>query len=160
MSKLISAPELKLRINGVDAGYVTSIVYRVTQGQKEIFGVDSPMPQEIAQGAGPVIVQGSITVLRPKGASPEAWGIMTSRSGNNGVIDTGDRNSSVAGAGAYSVVEILDRETDNLLIRITYVMFGIQEWRVQARQVMTGSIGFTGVIAEHHGNTNTKNSFF
>jgi hypothetical protein len=147
MSNLITAPELKVRINGVLAGYATGFSYRVTQGQKMTFGVDSPFPQEIAQGAAPSFVEGQFTVLRPQGGSPEAWGFMTPRSSVDGLTETGDPQSTALGSAKYSTIEITNRESDELIIKITHVMFDRQDWQVSARGLMQGSVSFQGVIA-------------
>jgi hypothetical protein len=169
MSYLLNAPELKLLINGQVVGYATGLQYRSTQGQKVIYGVDSPLAQEIAQGAAPSIVEGSMVVLRPKGSSPESWGLVTPRTTDeNGVFETGENQSNLAGkyaqtalgSGRYSTLELLDRVTGGVILRIFNVMFDSQSWSVSARGIMQGTVSFQGMTLLHSSETGGSNSFF
>ena len=161
MSYLLSAPELKILINGQVAGYATGFQYRSTQGQKPIFGVDSPLAQEIAQGAAPSIVEGSMMVFRPLGASPEKWGLMTPRTiDDTGKQETGDNIRTALGSGRYSVVEIIHRKTGDLILRIFHVMFDSQSWSVAARGIMQGTVSFQGMTVLHGTDDSTGNAFF
>lgn len=160
MSFLLTAPEMKIRINGTLAGYVTGFSYQSSQGQKMVFGVDSPFPQEIAQGAAPSFVEGSFQVVRPKGGSPETWGYMTPRTSSDGISESGDPSSTALGSGRYSTIEIFDRKTDALMFKALYVMFGTQNWRVVVKDVMLGTISFQGITVVHTANSETTGSFF
>ena len=159
MSFLLAAPELRLRINGVLVGYATGLSYRISQGQKPIFGVDSPLPQELSQGAAPSMIEGSIIVVRPKGGSPENWQLMTPRTGD-GTQETGDVTQTALGSAQYSMIEVFDRQTDQLIIRISYVMFSQQDWQVGAGGLMQGSLSFQGIVAYHSAIGPTSGSFF
>ena len=156
-SPIQSAPELRLLINGKVAGYATGLNYRILQGQKLIFGVDSPFPQEIAQGAGPSYAEGSIQVFRTKDGSPEIWGMMTPRTSEDGVFESGSIASTALGSGKYLVLELRERATDKIVLKMTHVMFGSQEWSVTAKQVMTGSVSFQGIVAHNSDDGTTPN---
>jgi len=162
MSALHNAPELKLFINEKLVGYATGFRYMVTQGQKPIYGVDSPVPQEIAQGANPSIVEGSLTVFRPKNFSPERAGYMSPRTSRLGISEDGklgsfapngkeNPGSFALGSARYSTIRLEDRATGKTVMTAYYVMFGSQSWSVGERQVMQGSITFQAIIMDHPG---------
>lgn len=146
MSSLLTAPEIIVKINGTISGYATGLSFTASQGQKPIFGVDSPFAQEIAQGAAPALVQGSMVVFRPKGASPEAWNIMTPRASADGKDEDGNAQTTALGSGQYSILELEDRQTNRLILKVGGVMFGIQSWNVQARGIMQGQVQFQGTV--------------
>ena len=162
MSALQNGPELRLFINERLIGYATGLRYTVTQGQKPIYGVDSPVPQEIAQGAGPSILDGSITVYRPKDSSPEKSAIMTPRTSRLGISEDGKLGgflpngkeapgSFALGSGRYSTIRIEDRLTGKTIMQAYYVMFGSQSWTIGERQVVQGVLTFQGIVTEHPG---------
>ena len=59
-----------------DIGYVANFTFNVIQGQRPIFTVDSPFPQEIAQGITPSMVQGTMTIFMPRGSDPVTLGLV------------------------------------------------------------------------------------
>jgi len=160
MSKIHNAPELKLYINNQLAGYANDFRYSVVQGQKAFYGVDSPFPQEIAQGAAPSLVEGTMTVFRPKNGSPEAWGFMTPRASKYGSEEdlvTGgfkangmeNPGSTALGSGKYSIIRLEDRKTSKVVANIYFVMFSAQSWSVGARGIMMGTLSFQGMTVDH-----------
>src|SRR5215469_14851307 len=84
-SQIHAAPNLVVKIAyETDAkerviGYASGLTFRVTQGQKEIFTVDSPFPQEIAQGLGQSMVRGNMALFLPKGQTLESLGLVPFR---------------------------------------------------------------------------------
>jgi hypothetical protein len=156
----MSAPELKIKINGTVIGYCTAFTYRSSQGQKMTFGVDSPFPQEIAQGASPSFVEGTMELIRPKGGNPESWNFMTPRLSTDGKVEDGNLTSTALGSAKYSVLEVYDRASDTLMIKIGYVMFGTQSWAVGVKDVMKGTVSFQGIMLQHNNKDETSGSFF
>lgn len=149
---LLAGPRLKVRINGIIAGYVSAFSYSVGQGQKLTYGVDSPFPTEIAQGGSPSNVTGSMTVWRPMGASPESWGLLSARSGDSvasAVVDSGTPGATMLGTAQYTTIEILDRESESILVTILDVMFASQSWSVEKSSLMRGTVEFQGRFVVH-----------
>ena len=124
------------------------------------FGVDSPFPQEIGQGAAPSFVEGVLELYRPKGGAPETWNFMSHRASTDGKTEDGNLTTTALGSAKYSVLEIYDRATDNLMIRIGYVMFGNQSWSVTVKDVMKGSVSFQGIVLAHSNQDESSGSFF
>lgn len=84
ISRIITGPSLLIKIKAEGGfetmvGYATDLQINVTQGQKEIFGVDSPFPFEIAQGAAPSMVRGSMAIFILKGTNLETIGLVPYR---------------------------------------------------------------------------------
>jgi hypothetical protein len=162
MTKVLTGPELLLVINGKTIGFATNLTYSISQGQKAIMTVDSPFPAEIAQGAGVSMVQGSLSVYRisdeDKKTSLEGIGLIGSRSPDDDRM-AANLNETQLGAARYSTVEILHRKSKKRLLRIHYTMFGTQQWSVNSKGVMEGSVTFQGILASHTDDEGTK-SFF
>lgn len=149
---LLAGPRLKIRINGIIAGYISDFNYTVNQGQKLTYGVDSPFPVEVAQGGTASSVSGSMAVWRPVGTSPETWGLLSARSGDSvasAVTDSGTPQGSMLGTAQYSTIEILDRQSETILVTIIDVMFSSQSWSVAQRGLMRGTVEFQGRFVVH-----------
>ncbi len=64
-STVLSGANVKVYISGKLYAEVQNITYTISYSDTEIYGVDSPFPQEIAPGR--ISVQGSISGVRVKG---------------------------------------------------------------------------------------------
>lgn len=120
-------------------GYATGFTYSVTQGQKAIYTVDSPLPAEIAQSAGPSQVRGSLILFLPKGTTPESEGLVAYRTdlaGNN-----------TMGASGYMTFELYDRATMNLVTALEYCKVGNYTVSMQARGIVQVNLSFEGIMA-------------
>lgn len=147
-SPLQTSPSMVLRVNGKNIGFVSDLNYSITQGQKAIIGVDSPFPQEIAQGAGVSICQGSMQLFKLKGVSTESAGLVGYRNKNKDMQT--NMSETTLGSARYSIVELVDRENHTLVLKVTNCMFASQSWRIPAKGLMVGSISFQGVFAQHN----------
>ena len=167
-----NGPNLIVKINGFVQGYASGLRYQILQGQTPFFGVDSPLPQEIAQGASPSLVSGSFIMFRIVGGSLEKSGIMGTRVGGydkapgsatsfapttpqDSSNSTGQSTSTpygetYLGAAKYSVIEISDRNSGNMIVKFTYCMFGDVSWSADARGVMTGQVSFQAILASEN----------
>lgn len=146
MSNIQSAPDLRVMWNGKLIGYGTALSYSISQGQKPILTVDSPFPAEIAQGASMSMVEGTLTIFKMKASSPEATGMIGARTFSSG--HSNDPTFTTLGAAKYSVLEVYDRLSNNAILKAYYVMVGTQNWTVQAKNIMQGSITFQGIVAD------------
>ena len=146
MSTIQSAPDLRVMINGKLIGFGSALSYSVSQGQKPILTVDSPFPAEIAQGAAMSMVEGTLTIFKIKGSSPESAGIIGARTDLNG--QSNDPSYTTLGAAKYSVLEVYDRLSGNAIIKAYYVMFSTQNWTAQVKNVMQGTLTFQGIMAD------------
>jgi len=118
-------------------GYARNFTSTVSQGQKQTFVVDSPIPAEIAQGAAPQFVKGSLTVYLPKGTTPESLGLVSYR------IDTD--GSYIATQSKYLSFQILDRATLNLVYACEYCKVGTYTISVPARGIVQVDLQFDGL---------------
>src|SRR5882724_11717708 len=60
-------------------GYASGFNMTVLNGQKTTMVVDNPFPAEIAHGAGPSLVRGTVTLYMPKGMTLEKAGLVPYR---------------------------------------------------------------------------------
>lgn len=140
-SSLYAAPNLVVKVqyqggNEATVGYATNLVYRVTQGQKPIFTVDSPFPAEIAQGASPSFVQGSMTLFLPKGTTVESMGLVPRRLGQQGEI--------IVALSQYYDINVYNKETNELVVSIQRAKVGDYTVTIGSRNVVVVSLNFIG----------------
>ena len=128
-------------------GYCTGLTFSVTQGQKMIFGVDSPFPLEIAQAAGPADVRGTVTLFMPKGSNPVTAGLVPPLSGS--VPDADIADMARMSTSKYQHWRIYDRVSSELSFACNYCK--VSNWTVviQAKQVVTVQLSFEGLFMEY-----------
>jgi len=139
---------LKLKVkyeNDTDApeqtiGFCSNLNFTVDMGQKEIFTVDSPFPQEIAQGAKQSMVRGTVTLYMRKRKDPVRDALVVGTS-----YDTADPQMPFS---RYINWRFYDRVTQELAFAINYVKVGQFSVNVQAKQVVVYTLIFTGMIYE------------
>jgi hypothetical protein len=125
-------------------GLASSVNIQVQNGQKMIFVVDSPFPAEIAQGAAPSYVQGSMSIYLPKGLSIEQLGLSPYRTDATG-------NAQLPST-RYVHLRIYDRLTKSVVYNIEYVKVQSYSITIGAKQLAQASIQFQGILASA-GNT-------
>lgn len=134
-------------------GYVTGIMFTVSNGQKATFTVDNPFPAEISHAAGPSYVRGQVTLLMPKGTTLEKAGLVPWRtSGMASSKDTapnpGDQDNFVHLAhSTYIHWRLYDRETGEMFIGIDFVKVGQYTVSVQSKAVVRCEMLFEGKYA-------------
>lgn len=120
-------------------GYASGLTFRVTQGQKEIFTVDSPFPQEIGQGMGASMVRGTMALFLPKGKTLESLGLVPYRLRNK------DTTNAMMALSRYFNLRIYDRLTSELVMSADFVKVGDYTIAIQARNVVRCDLNFSGV---------------
>lgn len=120
-------------------GYASGLSIRVSQGQREIFTVDSPFPAEIAQAAGQSMVRGSMTIFLPKGQTPESLGLVPQR-----ILNKNPNIAAMAGSKHFHL-RIYDRLSTELMYSIDFCKVGDYTVNIQARQVVRCELSFTGM---------------
>jgi hypothetical protein len=119
-------------------GFAKSLSYTVSQGQKTTYGVDSPFPVEIAQGAAPSSVRGSLVTYLPKGSSPESMGLVPYRHDVQGSpINAGSR---------YMALKVYDRATGKIVFICEFCKVGSYSVNVMARGVVECAFQFEGMF--------------
>lgn len=119
-------------------GFARGLSYTVSQGQKMTYTVDSPLPQEIAQGAGPMFVKGSLVVYLPKGTTPESVGLVPFR--------TDVAGEPIAQLSKVLHFRIYDRLTGNRVMAAEHCKVGMYTVTVQARGIVEVNLQFDGVL--------------
>lgn len=120
-------------------GFARNLSFSVSQGQKVTYVVDSIIPAEIAQGAAPSFVKGSLNVFFPKGTTPESLGLVPYRIGPDG--------SQYAQLSKYMTFQILDRQTLNLVMGLEQCKIGSYNFVAQARGIVELQLSFDGILA-------------
>jgi hypothetical protein len=120
-------------------GYASGLTFRVSQGQKEIYVVDSPFPAEIAQAASQSAVKGSMSIFLPKGQTPESLGLVPHR-----VLNKSGDIASMA-ASKYFHLRVYDRLSTELVFSADFCKVGEYSVSIQARQVVRCELSFTGL---------------
>ena len=119
-------------------GFARNLTYSVSNGQKSTYVVDQATPAEIAQGAAPSFVKGSLTVYLPKGTTPESLGLVPYRVDENG--------DNIAVLSRYLHLRIYDRLTLNQVFSCEFCKFGNYTVGIQARGVVEVNLQFDGQL--------------
>lgn len=148
-SRLHTAPNLQLKVayeaSEVEKliGYASGLSFTVNNGQKEIYTVDSVAIQELAQGAAPTNVKGSLIVYLPKGSDPIRAGLVAP------TFDIGTKDDTpVNVTSKYLHWKIYDRFTGELVFAINFAKVGVWNMSIGAKQVVKISLQFTGQVYE------------
>lgn len=120
-------------------GFARNFSYSVSQGQKVTYTVDSPLPQEIAQGAAPSFVKGQLTVFLPKGTTPESVGLVPYR------VDAA--GTPIGQLSKHIHFRIYDRLTGNKVFMAEYCKVSNYSVVIQARGIVEVSLQFDGVLS-------------
>jgi hypothetical protein len=128
--QVIRALDLMLYINGRIFGVATGFSFEDSKGTQPRYGIDLQRPQELVTTQ--TVVRGTVECLRKHDdAGVEGAGIVP--------IPT---ELSLA---RYFFLQLVDRQTDSVIFQVPKAALISQQWRVQARGVMTGSFTFEGI---------------
>ncbi len=126
-AKTITGANLNAFINGVHVGQVTGLGWSSTENRRELYAIDSSLPQEFIPGT--TRVQGQLQLLRTVGdGGVEAMGIAAT-------LEQYVRER-------YFQLLIVERSTDSVVFRADNCSLLNQSWSVQARGILQGSIDF------------------
>lgn len=120
-------------------GYASNLTFQVSQGQKEIFAVDSPFPVEIGQGLGQSMVRGGMSLFLPKGQTLESLGIVPYRLRNK------DTTNAVMAMSRYFHLRVYDRLTSELVMAADWCKVGNYTVSIAARQLVRCEVSFSGI---------------
>ncbi len=119
-------------------GFAKGLTYSVSQGQKVTYTVDSPLPQEIAQGAAPSFVKGALTLYLPKGTTPESVGLVPYR------VDLG--GNPIGQLSRIMHFRVYDRLTGNRIMACEYCKVSTYTVSAVIRGIVEVSLQFDGVL--------------
>lgn len=144
ISVLQTGPSLTVKIayednNEKTIGFATKLSYQVMNGQKVIQTVDSPFPIEIAQGAAPSYVRGTIQLLMPRGQTLEDLGLVPYRHDAQGY--------SQAHLSKYFHIRVYDRLNQSLIFSLDHCKVGSYSMDIAAKSIVMASITFEGILA-------------
>lgn len=128
-----TGPGVKLLINGIVVGFATGINFTRSINTKELYGIDSPLPQEIV--ATTYSVRGTLTGLRIR----DSGGL-----DGYGIMDISDISRYFNFK--YSTIEVVDRATSKTIYTIQKCVFDSDTWNIQARAPITFSASFKGTF--------------
>jgi hypothetical protein len=120
-------------------GFCSDLSYTVTQGQKLIYTVDQVTPVEIAQGAGPSQVSGTMNLYLPKGVTMESAGLVPARHDRKGL--------PAMGLSKAMKVKIYDRSSSALIVALEGVKVGQYTVSVPSRGIVKIQLSFNGMAA-------------
>jgi len=149
-SLLRTGPNMVLKVSYDNAntpekiiGYAQNISFSANQGQKIIYTVDSPFPQEIAQGASGTSVRGSVTLFMPKGSDPVRAGLVPP---TTDIGASNDRPLHVTSK--YLHWKFYDRYTQELAFAINLVKVDKWSANIGARSTVRVNLTFEGIFYE------------
>jgi hypothetical protein len=131
-----SGAGVRVSINGSVVGFATSLSFTRTTSTKVIYGIDSPVPAEIA----PTVysVQGNLSGFRLRDSG--------------GLDGTGIMNvSSVYAffAQKYCTIEVVDILTNVTMYQFNKVIFDQDSWNISTKQLVTFSASFKAVFVQN-----------
>lgn len=124
-------------------GYASGLTWSQSQGQKPIFTVDSPFPQELAQGAAPTMIRGTVTLYMPKGSDPVRAGLVPPTTDISKKDDV-----PLHVASTYLNWRFYDRYTQELAFAINSVKVSAWTANITAKQVVRVNLQFEGIFYE------------
>jgi hypothetical protein len=127
----LKGAEVKCYMNGKLYAEVQSIQYVTDYGETEIFGIDSPFPQEIAPGQ--IKVQGTVSGLVIKGL------------GGLQAYDLRSKINEILHA-PYTSLRLKDRHSDTDLFFLPQMKVTSEQISIQAKGVVKISFTFKGII--------------
>lgn len=141
--------QVKMAIDGSNeertVGFATKLNYSVMNGQKMIFTVDSPFPQEIANGAAQSYVRGTMNLFMPRGMTLEALNVTPHRHDEQG--------APVGPFTKYFSIRVYDRLSRGLVLSLDFCKISQYTVDVTTRAVVQATVSFEGILASP-GNAN------
>lgn len=130
-SIVLTGPCVKLYINNNLYKEVQQVSYSIDYGEYEIYGIDSPFPQEIAPGR--TVVRGSISGIRIK---------------NSGGIQAYDARPLIRDllSAPYISIRLNDRASNEDILFIQSAKITNQKMSVGVRGTVKLSFDFSGLI--------------
>lgn len=129
-SKVLTSAKIVCYINGKACGYVTSFGWNSDTPMKNINGIDSLSPYELAPTS--TNCTGNIGLVRTvRSGGIEALGMTA--------------HSSVLAQARYVTITLIDRTTDSLLFRADFCAVTNQRWDVPEKGIVRGSVSFTAL---------------
>lgn len=126
----MGGPHVVCYFNGVPVGRVTAFSFRNELVQKEVRGIDFPLPFEI--GGSMVATSGTIQLLRTTGdGGSQGMGIMPQQ------VDIA--------SGRYFTILILDLREKRAVFYSEFCKAESEEWSISARSVITGTVSFKAI---------------
>lgn len=122
-------------------GFCDNLTISVPTGQKEIFTCDSPFPQEIAQGASPIVMTGEMRLYLLKGTDPVRAGIMS-----HSTDPQGDNKYPLNAASRYVHYRLYDRATQQLIYSIDFCKVKSFSMGVSAKAMIRYNTSFSGMF--------------
>lgn len=132
--KSISGSSLALYINGRPFGTCTGISWETNAGRQPLYGLDSPLPFELAPGAQAVTARISCIRLRNDGGL------------EGRAIAAPDSKIALE---KYIDVLVLDRVTGTAVFKINQAAVNNQSWDVRAGGILEGSFEIEGLDWEN-----------
>ena len=118
-----------LKINRMVVGFATGMSFNRSTNSKVIYGIDSPIPQEIMPTT--YSIQGTLTGLRL---------VNSGGLDGSGIMDVS--NVSKFFNFKYATIEVVNRLTGNTIYTFQKVVFDNDSWSIQARSLITFSANF------------------
>lgn len=142
-SVLHTGPSLKFKVAYDDGtektiGYASGLQYTVQNGQKPLFVVDSVFPADIAQGASPSMVTGTVMLYLPKGMTPESAGMVPYRQ-----TPQGDMYMPLS---RFMHFRLYDRVGSRLIFSADFCKVSSYSVRVQTKGWAMVSLQFEGIF--------------
>lgn len=134
VSRIVKGADLKIYINNKLFGLVLNFTWQAGNGRRPIYGIDNPEPQEIADGQN--FVSGTIAVVRLRDdAGLEGYGVVA--------------QPHETTREKYTTITVVDRVTDRPIFTCDKARIKSQSWNVTARDMLTGSFQFDGIVWEN-----------
>lgn len=130
-SVVLKGAEVKTYISDKLYAEVQSIQYNIDYGEQEIYGIDSPFPQEIAPGR--VSVQGTVN------------GLVIKNLGGLQAYDIRAKINEILFA-PYTSLRLKDRHSDKDLFWLPQMKVVAESVQIQAKGVVRVSFTFKGII--------------
>lgn len=127
----IPGAAVKVKINGKTLSSIQSINWNIDYGTKQIYGIDSEFPQEIAMTK--FSIKGNVSNVRLR--------FSEGLQGANAVPII----SNMLGA-KYNYIQILDRQSNKPLLEVDRAIISNQNYDVPTKGVVTFSFSFLGTI--------------
>ena len=140
------APNLVVKIQPHESserviGFVNSLSFGVSQGQKPQFTVDSSFPETIDQAASPSMVSGSMNLYLPKSTTLEGLGLVPARKNELGEI--------IMGQAKFFDMKISDRLQNKLIYTLTQCKIGNYTLIASSRSIVIISVTFQAIHLQH-----------
>lgn len=131
-------------------GFCTALTYNVNNGLKVTHVVDQPYPAELAYGATPMQVSGTLSLIMPKGTTLEKAGLVPYRTAggasekDGAVANFGSGDTVYIGGGKYCHLRVYDRESSEMVFGCEYMKVVNFQINMAAKSVVTANINFIG----------------